>query len=71
MAGDGAFQRIELACGARLQPAVEAVVMRLHGERGVARPVSAPRVAREDHLAVLVGELDGEVVAPVLQSCWR
>src|SRR5215203_5665061 len=45
VAGDGAFQRVELAGGARLQPAVEAVVMRLQGERGVARPVGAPRIA--------------------------
>jgi hypothetical protein len=66
MARNRALQSFQLLVGACLQPAFEAVVMRLHGQGGVARPVGAARIAREHHRGSFRREFDREIVAPVL-----
>lgn len=66
MAGDGAFQPLELSLGTGLEAAFQRIFMRLQNERGVARPLGAAGVARKNDLALFRRELDLEIVAPVL-----
>ena len=64
--GDGSLEGIELTLRGCFEPAFEGMVVGQQDQPGITGPVRAARVPRKRHAALMGGEIDGEVMTPVL-----